>query len=399
MPTYTSFPFPFPSVFGADPVDPGEPGPVLPTPPGWELGVIPRAESHRVVPVRQAISIETFTGVKVFDYLPEEQTSLTWSREMRQTSQCRTSIPIDSHVQSLELQPFLHWMSVFDADAYGSDVRPLWRGPIYTARMNRVRLNIRAVDPSAYMEKTRVPFSRKWESTDPSVIANELWQEMLQIHGLEVDTIVLPDPDGTPFDFDVTADDGYVTDVFDELSRLGLRWTVVSGVPILGPAPKNSILSLSDSDFMGDGPELVRDGSRSANDIMVRVADNEVKRRTAMGGLNLQAVFDVDNLSGITNAEHAVLEALRHYGRIHDSVILPPSVQLRPDAPVSIEQLIPSTRYDIDAYGMQTDHELDSLEVALSSDNVVLTVTMEEVKDPPELEEIGQQALAAGAVE
>ena len=129
-------------------------------------------------------------------------------------------------------------------------------------------------------------------------------------------------------------------------------------------------------------------GRKSANDILLRNSDAIAKARVPMAGLNLQAIVTVDKLSGASNAERAVYEQAKHYAQIRDSVTVPQGSELHPDAPVTLDQLIPSTRYTVSAYGLLTLVELESMTCALSTGRVSTSVSMESVVELPELSKI-----------
>lgn len=383
----TAFPFPFPSMFGAGGGGGETPTPI-PVPSAWDIVSVPRAGTQHIVHQRQAVSIHTRSGIKIVDFLPEDMTELDWTRELRDTSRCTVTLPPFPQSEALEECPWEHWASVWGENAMGRESTLLWTGPLQNVRTNRARAQVTAADASSFYAKTRVPMSKSWDGTYPGKVAAELWEQIIELHGLGIKQMYLPDPEGEPFTFAVVDDDSDLSKVFSDLVRLGLRWTIVCGVPILGPAPTRSIFSLTHDDFLGDGLELVRDGTQSANDIVVRNANAKSRKRYKMGSLNLQALVTLDDTQGVSNAERSTAEYARHLSRIHDSITMSGATELRPEAPVSIEQLIPSVRGDIFAYNRLTTMELESVEVNLSDGRATVSVDMEAVVDLTELEEL-----------
>lgn len=338
-----------------------------------------------IAPERQAVSVHTHRGVQLYQYLPDKTGSLEWGRTLRDVSRATIKLPPDDHLEKLDIVPWLHWASIWDMD---DDRMPLWTGPIMHPVLNRNSLTLEVRDCAAFMSKTNVPFTKSWEATDPAYIAAELWKALIDNHGLNITPIVRPDPEGQPFDFAVQADTDSMDTVIQQLVSLGLRWSVVRGVPILGPASKKPIESLGQQDFLGDGLELSRDGSQSANDILLRNSDSIARARVPMAGLNLQSIVTIDKQRGVTNAERAAYEQAKHYAQIHDSVTLPQGSELHPSAPVTVDQLIPSTRFTVSGYGLRTLVELENMSCSVAPGAVKTTVSMESVVTLPELARI-----------
>lgn len=347
-----------------------------------------------ITPQRQAVSLHTHRGVQLYQYLPERTESIEWSRTLRDVSRATIKLPPDDHLDKLDIVPWLHWASIWDV----SDTRmPLWTGPVSGADLDRNGLTVTVRDCAVFMGKTRIPITKQWEATDPAYIAAELWKSLADNHGLNISPIVRPDPEGQPFDFQVKANTDTMDTVIRQLVDLGLRWTVVRGVPILGPASKKPIVSLGQQDFLGDGLRLSRDGSQAANDILLRNSDAIAHARVDMAGLNLQSIVTIDKLSGVSNAERAAYEQAKHYAQIHDSVTLPQGSELHPEAPVTIEQLIPSARFTVSAYGLRTLVELEGMTCSLAPGKASTSVSMESVTVLPELATIAAKGLGAGA--
>lgn len=343
---------------------------------------------------RQAVSIHTRTGVPMFQYLPEKIGDGSWSRVTRDTSRCSLTLPPDDHLEKLELVPWLHWASVWDIE---DAARPLWTGPIQSVTASRSALKIEARDCGAFMSRTRIPMSKKWESTDVALIAAEMWEQMIDLHGINAEPIIRLDPTGSVFDYTSVADTRLMSEAMDELVKMGLRWTVVSGVPILGPAPREPIAALGDEHFQGDGLALTRDGSSSYNDVMLLAGDEKADARVPMGGLNLQTIFTRDDLFGVSNAESAAYEAAKYYASIRDAVTLPGGSQLAPDAPLDLEQLIPSVRVNVEAYGQLYTMSLEQVDVPMGG-SASVSVSMQVVTDDlPELATVNGVQVGSGS--
>lgn len=337
-----------------------------------------------IVTAHQTVSLHTHSGIQLYQFRPEQQQQLSWGREAKETSQCQVTLSagVDDG-RLLDIDPWVHWLSVWDTEAANPAL--LWTGPIQKPVISRDTITITARDVSVFGARTRMPLTKRWDAADPSTIALELWNNMVEAHALSVHPIARPDPEGDPFDFNVEKDAKMVDETISDLVNLGLKWTVVAGVPILGPAPLDPIAALDENDFPTGGITLTRDGSATFNDVLLRAADNIAQTRVPIEGMNLQTIVHVDDMFGVTNADRAVKQYARHTAAIRDVITLPDNSVLHPDAPVVIDNLIPSTRFALSAYGRVTLQELRSVSVECSKGKAAVSVTMESVVDLPEL--------------
>lgn len=336
-----------------------------------------------IVSDKMAVSIHTYSGVPLYQFPPERITSLRWTRALRDTSECDVQVPsLLVGDQLPNLQPWIHWLSVWEPDQN----QPVWTGLMRTPTSNDKTTSINARDISTLATKTRTPMTKRWDATDPAYIAGELWERMIQHHGLRSEPVVRPDPEGKRYDHQVKADATMVQANIEELVQMGLRWTVVRGVPILGPAPLKPVAYLGREHFTGDGPSITRDGSQMFNDVLVRAPDNVARAIAPMGGLNLQTIVNRDSMFGQGNVERQALELAKYSAAARDILTLPGGTTLRPDAPVTLDMLIPSTRFMLEAYGLLTLQELTAVEVTAAPGAVDVKVTMASVNDNlPEL--------------
>lgn len=367
--TGTAFPFAFPAAFGAG---------LFRLPP-WPT-LTPAAP---IVSGQQTVSIHTNLGVQLYQFPPEQQLSLRWTRTLRDTSVCDLQVPslIDGD-RLPNLVPWLHWISVWEPN----DDTPVWSGPIRAPSSNDTTTSINAVDISDLASATRTPMTKRWDAADPAYIAAELYERLIEHHGLRNKPTVRPDPEGKRYDYQATMDAGVISANMDELVAMGLRWTIVRGVPILGPAPAKPIAALGREHFTGDGPTITRDGRQMFNDVLIRAPDNVARAVAPMGGLNRQTIVNMDSMFGVSNVQRAALDFVKYSAAARDVLSLPGGVTLVPDAPVTLAMLIPSTRFVIEAYGLLTLQELTAVEVTQSPGEASVKVTMASVQDNlPEL--------------
>ncbi|MBX9921256.1 MAG: hypothetical protein K2Y33_15745 [Mycolicibacterium frederiksbergense] len=343
--------------------------------------------ANRVIEPDMSVSLHTYDGIQLDQYPTKRQRSLTWGRALRNVSTCELTVPSTLLTSGVpDVLPFEHWLSVFS-----SADELLWTGPIIDPDVGEDTLIINASDPMVYAQYTRVPISQQWSGADPADIAAELIAPMISLHGLKTRVMVRRDPDGDPFDYETTADEKMLNVVLDDLVDKGLRWTVVAGTIVLGPMPRDPVVELSNEHFTEAGIRIKRDGRRTANDVMVQGGGISAQARMPLGGLNLQSLVQVDDVFELTNARRALRQQLRHTGRIRQALVLSPESQLHPNAPVHISELVPSARFPLNAYGLQTLQELDAVKVSRTGPDVSVAVSLENVVDLPEL-----QVLAGG---
>jgi hypothetical protein len=383
-----TFPITFPGLFGdAEPRVPN---------------IIRRGLSGQqtVVPDDQIVSIHTRKGVQLFQFTPNQYQSLSWTRNLRSVSRCGLVSPpnqIDLD-RFPEILPWMHWVSVFD----GVDNTVLWTGPIQKTRINRQGLSVECRDAGAYMSRTRNPMTKRWDAADPAVIAAELWESMADQKGLGQHPHIRPDPEGERFDFRSTADATTLEQTFGELVNLGLRWSIVNGVPVFGPMPLDPITTFGEHDFEGDsGIELIIDGSQTYNDVLVRGTANYGRASTELYGERLESIVKIDSVSDVSNVQRAAHEYIRHTSTFRRALTTPNGVTLHPEAPVTIGELIPSARMVITAYDLRQLVELESITVSRTAGKSTVNLTMEAVNELPELLDpsLGDQAQSGMAVQ
>lgn len=348
----------------------------------------------RVITDQQIVSLHTYTGVQQFQFLGSELIDLTWTRESRETSRCELQVPGSMDYETLpDIVPWLHWVSVWDET--GQEL--YWTGPIQKITANRDSMTIAARDMSSLFSRTRCPITKRWDVSDPADIANELVMAMIEHHSLNTAPIVRHDPLGDKFDFAAKADEVMMDQVMDDLVQLGLYWTVVGGVLVLGPMPRKAVVSLSEHDFIGGGMSVVRDGSATYNDVLLRSADNLARAVVPMGGLNLQTIVNIDSMFGVSNTDRAAKQYARHVSVIRDGVSLPDTAVLHPYAPVTVDRLVSSNRFIVDAFGLIVPMELVGIDVTATPDSSSVSVRMIGANDElPELIKIQNTASISG---
>jgi hypothetical protein len=331
-----------------------------------------------VVTDNQVLSLHTASGSPLYDFLPSNYADCSWGRALRDASRCSLAVPPLVDVDTLpDIVPWLHWLSVWDGDR---DIL-LWTGPVQKVTANRRGLQLEAKDSGAYLSRLRNPMTKRWDAADPAWVAGELWDALLDQQNLNQRAIVRPDPEGDRFDYQVITDEQMLDQTISDLVNLGLRWTVVSGAPILGPLSLEPVATLDEDDFLGDGISFVRDGTATFNDVLVRGPDNLARARVDYYGQNLQTIANVDSMFGVSNVTRAAQAYVKHTGSVRTTLELGGATELHPDAPVHIDELMPSARFVIEAQGIRQLMSLTTVEVSRTS----VKVTMEQVEEKLEL--------------
>ena len=326
--------------------------------------------------------VHTVDGRAVGDILPAEQTDVLWGRELNEVSRCEMTIASNADVVD-SLMPWHHWITVW------GDRAPVWTGLVRKVTIGDAATKIDVRDVGSLLARTRVPLTRAWQSREPAVVAEQMWRTMLELHRVQVDPLLLPSVGGDVFDLSVTADTQMLTQASDELVKLGLRWTVVAGRPVLGPQPSAPVAAFQDGDFMAE-TQVVRDGSRAANDVRVQ-GQNAAHTYTAdMAGLRLQTLVSIDDLFGVSNIERAAHQYAREVASIREQIVVPSSATLHPEADVTVDDLVPGAHFLVHSRGIAEVMMLTQMDVSASGGAHDVRVTLESIDEPTELERLAE---------
>lgn len=350
--------------------------------------------SSAVISDVQIAALRTIQGVQIGQFGPGEIITCSWSREKSEVSRCELTVPrVDGPGGHPLVQPWLHWISVWD----GSGQEMYWDGPVRKVTVNADTMTLECRDLAALHTRTRSPLTKKWDKASPVDIAEEVVHGLIEHHGLRVAPITRPDPWIDRYDYTTTSDSQMVEAVMNDLTQMGLTWSVVSGIPILGPMSRTPLAALGEDDFAGGGLTLVRDGEDTYNDVLLRGADTLTIARTPMAGLSLQTIVSIDSMFGVSNVDKAARQYAGYSAKIHDKLVLPDSAVLHPHAPVRIGQLIPTTRFTVTAYGATWLMQLTGVDVSYTPGTSSVSVRMEVVDDElPELVEIKKHPYQGG---
>lgn len=326
----------------------------------------------------QSFSIETHDGISLGAV--ECPDSFTWSREMNEVSVLTLTGPHQKITEQLE--PWFYWVSCWDGQSLQ------WRGPIIDVQFDDAAMSIIAKDVGVFMWYTRTVTTRAWANQDIATIAADMWQDMLDLQNVNAIPMVLPHLAGQGrYSTSVKADVRKLNQEMSDLVKLGLRWTVVRGRPILGWQPTGIVAELGNCHLSG-GAKIQRNGSMTSNDVRVQGQNYSHTERVEMGGLHLQSLVQVDDVFGVSNIVNAAREQAVKRAQIKNSLVIPAGATLTGDAPVELNTLVPGVRLAVTALGMRSTFELQKMSVAGSSAGTSVSLTLNTVNDTTELEDL-----------
>ncbi|MEU1550195.1 hypothetical protein [Nocardia sp. NPDC005745] len=309
-----------------------------------------------------------------------------WSRELNQMSRLSLKAPLQDLAS--EIVPLVHWISCW----HGQSLQ--WVGLIEDSLRDRTGMSIEARDHARLLGWTRTPTTRQWNQLDVAPIAADLWRDMLDVHGIQAEPIVLPQlAEQERYNVTATADQRLVSQDIAELSKLGLRWTVVRGRPVLGLQPTTVAAELEDC-HLTSGAHIRRSGARTANDVRVQGKNAAWTERRELGGLRMQSIVSLDDLFGVNNIQRAAADYVRRSARIRDELVVPPAATLTPDAPVELDMLVPGVHLSVSALGLRSVLRVDQVQVSGSPQSIDVAVTLSTPEWVSELEKAGGQVIS-----
>ncbi|WP_280505823.1 hypothetical protein [Nocardia farcinica] len=306
--------------------------------------------------------------------------SFSWSRELNEVSKLTLTAPIQELAEVVT--PWAHWVSCW----HGTSLQ--WFGVVVDPIRSRTAMSIEAMDVSRLMWETRTLTTKQWRQMDVAPIAADMWREMLDLHGVSADPIVLPSRTESRFDFAVKSDLKMLHQEMSELSKLGLRWTVVRGRPVLGNQPAAPAAELEEC-HMAEGIQIRRSGRGVKTDVRVQGKNGAFTERRELGGLVLQSIVNLDDLFGVSNIQRAAADYVKRTARIRDELVVPASSTLTADAPIELDDLVPGINLSVSALGLRTVLRVDQVQVAGSPTGTDVALTLSTPDNLSELEQAG----------
>lgn len=312
--------------------------------------------------------------------------NFTWSRELNEVSRLSMSAPVQEF--SADIIPYVHWIACWHGQ------RLQWAGPVESAERDRSGLWVEARDVSTLMWRTRTQLNRSWSQLNLGPIAADIWRDMLELHDVDAEPLVLPDrPDSGRYNVSVKADLRMVHQDIAELSKMGLRWTVIAGRPVLGTQPSGVVAELEEC-HISAGARIRRSAKITSNDVRVQGQNAAQTVRRPLGGLRLQSIVSLDDLRGVNNIQVAAEERARRSAVIRDELVIPSGVTLTADAPVELEDLVPGVHISVSALGLRSVLRIDQVQVAGSPSGTEVSLTLSTPEVTDELERAGGQIVS-----
>jgi hypothetical protein len=326
-----------------------------------------------------SFSIETNLGTSLGQV--ECPTGYNWTRELSQVSACSVTAPRQEI--TTDIVPWLTWISCW----HGGELQ--WRGPVQDLKYDNNTMVISAKDLGVYMWKTRTVATKSWNSLDIASIAADMWRDMLSLQNINADPVVLPALSTSGrYSVSITADVRMIQQDMADLAKLGLRWAVVRGRPILGNQPTGIAAELAECDLTA-GPQIDRSGSLTSNDVRVQGTNFSHTERINLNGLHLQTIVSIDDVFGVTNITQAAADQVQKRAYIKDSLIIPTSAALSPSAPVELNMLVPGIYIAVSALGLRAVLQLTKMQMSGSAQSMDVTLSLSSVPDLTALEKVG----------
>lgn len=317
-----------------------------------------------------SVSVHTVDGRSIGDIPCDAVLSFSWGREQNEVSICDFEVATEAVSDIAEdLRPWLHWVTFWHDDV------AVWTGPIQSARMRSQTTSISSRDPSTFMWRTRLPISRTWVSTTPARIADLLWQRMFELHRVRTVPFVMDSVGTESFSITAQADQRMLYQFMDDLVKFGLNWTVIAGRPVLGNFPSEAVAELQECDFMVE-LERMRDGTQTFNDIRVQGQNYATTVTASLAELHLQNIVSIDDVFGVSNITKAARQYVQQQAQIRDVLYVPAAATLNPEAPVTLDDLVPGKTFIVHAQGIASVMRLDGMTVSGSPSTFDVQVTL-----------------------
>lgn len=325
-----------------------------------------------------AVTITDWQGRHVGHVPGRAVLAVQWGRESEETSSASVSLSGIADVAE-DVWPWHHWMNVWDGDTR------VWSGLVRTVTLGEGGVRLDARDVSTLLGRTRVPESGRFETMNMPRLGADVWERAMVGHRISTEPVVRYPSGSELYDYRVEADTAMVSDVFDDLVAMGLRWTVTAGRPVFGwPLSGAPVADLSQRDFTV-ALSRVRDGSRTYNDVRLQGQNYAATYHVDVGGLNLQSVVSVDDLFGVGNIRRAARSYVARTARVEDVIDVPSSAGLSPTAEADVEDLVPGNEVIVRAGGLQQLMRVSGVDVSWKSGAGTVSVRLSRVDREPEI--------------
>lgn len=342
--------------------------------------------------------------LQVMDQLAD----VTWSRTLNDVSEATVTLAelcgpdvLGEGGEMEDLHPWVHELTIYrDGDL-------VWQGPVIEVRGLADAVIIRAVDVFEWLDQLANTFRISYygDEADPRgrragtilYIAYNHIRLNLNESSLSVppdypgimDYLTTRDVVGAPVisvEKDGSTDTGvwteYLGTILREWTKRGLNWTTVGRRLVLQYAPDRTVLPtarLSFDDF-NNNMEIIRDGAQVATYALATTKrENNVSEGTTVGtgrvGTAYGRIDRIVNINDENVSDAELLEAAREelrgrYPAPLEIVAGRGSSELSPEAPITIDELVPGTRVDVEGdfrFRVSAGFTVTDVEVSWSS--------------------------------
>jgi len=247
--------------------------------------------------------------------------------------------------------------------------RDAWAGPVTGIEFAYGEVSVEAADLSAWWDRRTLP-DLVFAGVDLADIFAGV-NDAAMAPDPSPNIVVAPTPTGILGTRSYRDDqDTYAADALNELAETGVDWTAFGRTILVGgeEVPTQPFVTLLDDHFT-EPPFVDVEGNSRANKVIVRGkgvrAVAEDLQHQAFYGLLVRVYREpqIEDLASCQAAADSRLELLRN----PTFVDTPTSARLKTTAPVLLEQLIPGTRFRIDARAtcrpVLQDFRLETVEV------------------------------------
>lgn len=297
-----------------------------------------------------------------------------FNRVLNGVSEARIKLVSTPHVAA-RVEPWLHTLTFWA----GSEVA--WHGVITETRATNGFLEVQASDGGCFFKRRRVPSGRTWDQADAAQVMAQLVVDSMGVSDpLHVADHLQAESSRVWVVVDHTANSVMVDDVVDDLVDAGLEWTFLGGALLIGPVgARHTTAPLSDR-HMGGDVAVTKVGKDVVTDVLVTGDGVWAQRALEDDRIVLQTIEKVQGVVSEQECETRAASELEQRG------VAPVMVEvggqgLRPDAPVSVGELVPGVRIPVSSTqtGVQVGCLLMLSEVKFSQEGVEVTLVQPSV--------------------
>src|SRR5690606_17959169 len=144
------------------------------------------------------------------------------------------------------------------------------------------------------------------------------------------------------------------------------------------------IAELYECDFLVE-LERRRDGTQTFNDVRVQGQNWAQNAVVDLAGLRLQTIVSLDDMFGASNIQRATQQYARESATLRDELVVPPNASLHPQAPVTLDDLVPGKVFTVHTDTISQLMRLDAVTVSGSPETFDVQVTLVALENTGEI--------------